>query len=162
MGNNVKKFQHLPKYVALNPKMSENDQPRWAQAHIFLAHFTNFACLCLHVSYNANVTLLCDPHSLSLYVCSGCFSSKAEDRLFRRLFRKYNQFIRPVENVSDPVTVEFQVSISQLVKVVSPPHTRMHCNVKIAFAESFFSCTYVCRLYPKCFLRKDKCVCGSI
>uniref|UniRef100_A0A3P9PTF2 Uncharacterized protein n=1 Tax=Poecilia reticulata TaxID=8081 RepID=A0A3P9PTF2_POERE len=46
-----------------------------------------------------------------------CFSSKAEDRLFRRLFRRYNQFIRPVENVSDPVTVEFEVSISQLVKV---------------------------------------------
>uniref|UniRef100_H3D3B2 Cholinergic receptor, nicotinic, alpha 6 n=1 Tax=Tetraodon nigroviridis TaxID=99883 RepID=H3D3B2_TETNG len=63
-----------------------------------------------------------NPLSLSLslsLVCrsaSGCFSSKAEDRLFRRLFRKYN-FIRPVENVSDPVTVEFEVSISQLVKV---------------------------------------------
>uniref|UniRef100_A0A3P9IC51 Neurotransmitter-gated ion-channel ligand-binding domain-containing protein n=1 Tax=Oryzias latipes TaxID=8090 RepID=A0A3P9IC51_ORYLA len=48
---------------------------------------------------------------------SKCFSSKSEDRLFRRLFRRYNQFIRPVENVSDPVTVEFEVSISQLVKV---------------------------------------------
>uniref|UniRef100_H3C3J2 Cholinergic receptor nicotinic alpha 6 subunit n=1 Tax=Tetraodon nigroviridis TaxID=99883 RepID=H3C3J2_TETNG len=48
---------------------------------------------------------------------SGCTSSKSEDRLFRRLFRRYNQFIRPVENVSDPVTVEFEVSISQLVKV---------------------------------------------
>ncbi|XP_064200406.1 neuronal acetylcholine receptor subunit alpha-3-like isoform X2 [Anguilla rostrata] len=46
-----------------------------------------------------------------------CFSFKGEDRLFRRLFRRYNQFIRPVENVSDPVTVEFEVSISQLVKV---------------------------------------------
>ncbi|XP_067103314.1 neuronal acetylcholine receptor subunit alpha-3-like [Osmerus mordax] len=46
-----------------------------------------------------------------------CFASKGEDRLFRRLFRRYNQFIRPVENVSDPVTVEFEVSMSQLVKV---------------------------------------------
>uniref|UniRef100_A0A8K9Y4X8 Cholinergic receptor, nicotinic, alpha 6 n=1 Tax=Oncorhynchus mykiss TaxID=8022 RepID=A0A8K9Y4X8_ONCMY len=54
--------------------------------------------------------------SLSLYL-SGCLSSKGEDRLFRKLFRRYNQFIRPVENVSDPVTVEFEVSISQLVKV---------------------------------------------
>ncbi|KAL3973116.1 receptor-type tyrosine-protein phosphatase R [Sarotherodon galilaeus] len=52
---------------------------------------------------------------ISVTLC--CFSSKAEDRLFRRLFRRYNQFIRPVENVSDPVTVEFEVSISQLVKV---------------------------------------------
>ncbi|KAM6972109.1 neuronal acetylcholine receptor subunit alpha-6 [Aplochiton taeniatus] len=50
-------------------------------------------------------------------ITQDCFSSKAEDRLFRKLFRRYNQFIRPVENVSDPVTVEFEVSISQLVKV---------------------------------------------
>ncbi|XP_037545990.1 neuronal acetylcholine receptor subunit alpha-3-like [Nematolebias whitei] len=57
---------------------------------------------------------------LLLLIClqtQDCFSSKAEDRLFRKLFRRYNQFIRPVENVSDPVTVEFEVSISQLVKV---------------------------------------------
>ncbi|KTF82179.1 hypothetical protein cypCar_00030097 [Cyprinus carpio] len=53
-----------------------------------------------------------------LYYSTECFSSKGEDRLFRRLFRRYNQFIRPVENVSDPVTVEFEVSISQLVKVI--------------------------------------------
>uniref|UniRef100_A0A671VSD1 Cholinergic receptor nicotinic alpha 6 subunit n=1 Tax=Sparus aurata TaxID=8175 RepID=A0A671VSD1_SPAAU len=57
------------------------------------------------------------PESLQAFPYLGCFSSKGEDRLFRRLFRRYNQFIRPVENVSDPVTVEFEVSISQLVKV---------------------------------------------
>ncbi|MFT7807422.1 neuronal acetylcholine receptor subunit alpha-3-like [Arapaima gigas] len=50
-------------------------------------------------------------------IAQDCFSSKGEDRLFRRLFRRYNQYIRPVENVSDPVTVQFEVSISQLVKV---------------------------------------------
>uniref|UniRef100_A0A1A8N4E1 Cholinergic receptor, nicotinic, alpha 6 (Neuronal) n=1 Tax=Nothobranchius pienaari TaxID=704102 RepID=A0A1A8N4E1_9TELE len=54
---------------------------------------------------------------LVVLATQGGFPSKAEDRLFRRLFRRYNQFIRPVENVSDPVTVEFEVSISQLVKV---------------------------------------------
>ncbi|XP_037117332.1 neuronal acetylcholine receptor subunit alpha-3-like [Syngnathus acus] len=54
---------------------------------------------------------------LVLLTAQGCFASKGEDRLFRRLFRRYNQFIRPVENVSDPVTVEFEVSMSQLVKV---------------------------------------------
>ncbi|KAM7000021.1 neuronal acetylcholine receptor subunit alpha-6 isoform 2-T2 [Tautogolabrus adspersus] len=54
---------------------------------------------------------------LVLLAAQGCFTSKGEDRLFRRLFRRYNQFIRPVENVSDPVTVEFEVSMSQLVKV---------------------------------------------
>uniref|UniRef100_A0A3Q3ICS3 Cholinergic receptor, nicotinic, alpha 6 n=1 Tax=Monopterus albus TaxID=43700 RepID=A0A3Q3ICS3_MONAL len=58
------------------------------------------------------------------------FSS--EDRLFRKLFRRYNQFIRPVENVSDPVTVAFEVSISQLVKVVSYlPYTNMYKHTKI-------------------------------
>ncbi|XP_076015692.1 neuronal acetylcholine receptor subunit alpha-3-like [Genypterus blacodes] len=54
---------------------------------------------------------------LVLLAAQDCYLSKGEDRLFRRLFRRYNQFIRPVENVSDPVTVEFEVSISQLVKV---------------------------------------------
>ena len=57
-------------------------------------------------------------HFCLLSFSSGCFSFKGEDRLFRRLFRRYNMFIRPVENVSDPVTVEFEVSMSQLVKVV--------------------------------------------
>ncbi|MEQ2275483.1 Neuronal acetylcholine receptor subunit alpha-3 [Xenotaenia resolanae] len=61
--------------------------------------------------------LLVISSTCSSHVFLGCISSKAEDRLFRRLFRRYNQFIRPVENVSDPVTVEFEVSISQLVKV---------------------------------------------
>uniref|UniRef100_A0AAY4AL36 Cholinergic receptor, nicotinic, alpha 6 n=1 Tax=Denticeps clupeoides TaxID=299321 RepID=A0AAY4AL36_9TELE len=56
-------------------------------------------------------------HLLLTQLVFDCFSSKGEDRLFRRLFRRYNPFIRPVENVSDPVTVEFEVSISQLVKV---------------------------------------------
>lgn len=69
--------------------------------------------------------------TVSVVPPADCFSSKAEDRLFRKLFRRYNQFIRPVENVSDPVTVEFEVSISQLVKVVSHdtctlPHPHTH------------------------------------
>ncbi|XP_031443434.1 neuronal acetylcholine receptor subunit alpha-3-like [Clupea harengus] len=54
---------------------------------------------------------------LLILVSRECSASKGEDRLFRKLFRRYNQFIRPVENVSDPVTVEFEVSMSQLVKV---------------------------------------------
>uniref|UniRef100_A0A8C2B897 Neuronal acetylcholine receptor subunit alpha-3 n=1 Tax=Cyprinus carpio TaxID=7962 RepID=A0A8C2B897_CYPCA len=66
---------------------------------------------------NSLLLFLCVCLSLFVCVCLECFSSKGEDRLFRRLFRRYNQFIRPVENVSDPVTVEFEVSISQLVKV---------------------------------------------
>uniref|UniRef100_A0A4W4GC34 Cholinergic receptor, nicotinic, alpha 3 n=1 Tax=Electrophorus electricus TaxID=8005 RepID=A0A4W4GC34_ELEEL len=41
----------------------------------------------------------------------------AEHKLFSMIFSKYNQYIRPVENVSDPVIVQFEVSMSQLVKV---------------------------------------------
>ncbi|KAG8001400.1 Neuronal acetylcholine receptor subunit alpha-3 [Nibea albiflora] len=43
--------------------------------------------------------------------------SDAEHRLFSVIFAKYNQYIRPVENVTDPVIVQFEVSMSQLVKV---------------------------------------------
>nr|XP_033775702.1 neuronal acetylcholine receptor subunit alpha-3-like [Geotrypetes seraphini] len=47
----------------------------------------------------------------------GCSCSEAEHKLFKALFEKYNQYIRPVENASDPVIVKFEVSMSQLVKV---------------------------------------------
>ncbi|XP_035165674.1 neuronal acetylcholine receptor subunit alpha-6 isoform X2 [Oxyura jamaicensis] len=42
---------------------------------------------------------------------------ESEERLFHKLFTHYNQFIRPVENVSDPVTVHFEVAITQLTNV---------------------------------------------
>uniref|UniRef100_H3BXZ5 Cholinergic receptor nicotinic alpha 3 subunit n=1 Tax=Tetraodon nigroviridis TaxID=99883 RepID=H3BXZ5_TETNG len=41
----------------------------------------------------------------------------AEHKLFSVIFSNYNQYIRPVENVTDPVIVQFEVSMSQLVKV---------------------------------------------
>lgn len=50
---------------------------------------------------------------------AGCGSSEAEHRLYAALFESYNQFVRPVKNVSDPVIIQFEVSMSQLVKVVS-------------------------------------------
>ncbi|ELK27605.1 Neuronal acetylcholine receptor subunit alpha-3, partial [Myotis davidii] len=43
--------------------------------------------------------------------------SEAEHRLFERLFQDYNEIIRPVANVSDAVIIQFEVSMSQLVKV---------------------------------------------
>ncbi|NWZ21956.1 ACHA3 protein, partial [Asarcornis scutulata] len=47
----------------------------------------------------------------------GCGGSEAEHRLYAALFKNYNQFVRPVKNVSDPVIIHFEVSMSQLVKV---------------------------------------------
>uniref|UniRef100_A0A3B5MG02 Cholinergic receptor, nicotinic, alpha 3 n=1 Tax=Xiphophorus couchianus TaxID=32473 RepID=A0A3B5MG02_9TELE len=54
-----------------------------------------------------------------LTICSGAGGtcSEAEHKLFSVIFSNYNQYIRPVENVSDPVIVQFEVSMSQLVKV---------------------------------------------
>ncbi|KAJ8407767.1 hypothetical protein AAFF_G00268110 [Aldrovandia affinis] len=52
-----------------------------------------------------------------LFVLSGGTCSEAEHKLFSVIFSKYNQYIRPVENVTDPVVVQFEVSMSQLVKV---------------------------------------------
>lgn len=56
---------------------------------------------------------------LTLCSCPGGTCSDAEHKLFSGIFSNYNQYIRPVENVSDPVIVQFEVSMSQLVKVVS-------------------------------------------
>ncbi|XP_061820499.2 neuronal acetylcholine receptor subunit alpha-3 isoform X1 [Nerophis lumbriciformis] len=47
----------------------------------------------------------------------GVTCSEAEHKLFSVIFSNYNQFIRPVQNVTDPVIVQFEVSMSQLVKV---------------------------------------------
>uniref|UniRef100_A0A2K5Q432 Cholinergic receptor nicotinic alpha 3 subunit n=1 Tax=Cebus imitator TaxID=2715852 RepID=A0A2K5Q432_CEBIM len=44
-------------------------------------------------------------------------ASEAEHRLFERLFEDDSEIIRPVANVSDPVIIHFEVSMSQLVKV---------------------------------------------
>ncbi|XP_041345737.1 neuronal acetylcholine receptor subunit alpha-3 [Pyrgilauda ruficollis] len=51
------------------------------------------------------------------FLCQGCDGSEAEHRLYTALFESYNQFVRPVKNVSDPVIIQFEVSMSQLVKV---------------------------------------------
>uniref|UniRef100_A0A8C9Y193 Cholinergic receptor nicotinic alpha 3 subunit n=1 Tax=Sander lucioperca TaxID=283035 RepID=A0A8C9Y193_SANLU len=63
----------------------------------------------LHIAVIAQCLTLCS--------CSGGSSSDAEHKLFSVIFSNYNQYIRPVENVTDPVVVQFEVSMSQLVKV---------------------------------------------
>uniref|UniRef100_A0A4W3HLJ0 Cholinergic receptor nicotinic alpha 3 subunit n=1 Tax=Callorhinchus milii TaxID=7868 RepID=A0A4W3HLJ0_CALMI len=48
---------------------------------------------------------------------NGVVTSEAEQRLLTKLFENYSRYTRPVENVSEAVTVYFEVSMSQLVKV---------------------------------------------
>ncbi|XP_061476937.1 neuronal acetylcholine receptor subunit alpha-6 [Rhineura floridana] len=52
-----------------------------------------------------------------LILLQDCLACKSEERLFHKLFSRYNQYIRPVENVSDPVAVYFKVAITQLANV---------------------------------------------
>nr|XP_060619677.1 neuronal acetylcholine receptor subunit alpha-6 [Anolis sagrei ordinatus] len=55
--------------------------------------------------------------NISLFFRQGCLACKSEERLFHKLFTRYNQHIRPVENVSDPVTIYFELAITQLANV---------------------------------------------
>ncbi|XP_061669768.1 neuronal acetylcholine receptor subunit alpha-3 [Syngnathoides biaculeatus] len=55
--------------------------------------------------------------SFFLLHLQGGACSEGEHKLFSVIFSNYNQYIRPVENVSEPVIVQFEVSMSQLVKV---------------------------------------------
>uniref|UniRef100_T1JNF7 Neurotransmitter-gated ion-channel ligand-binding domain-containing protein n=1 Tax=Strigamia maritima TaxID=126957 RepID=T1JNF7_STRMM len=51
--------------------------------------------------------------SLAVHV----FGSEDEERLVRDLFRGYNKLIRPVQNMSETVNVEFGLSFIQLINV---------------------------------------------
>lgn len=55
---------------------------------------------------------------LFIFANADTTACESEERLFHKLFSHYNQFIRPVENVSDPVTVHFELAITQLTNVV--------------------------------------------
>eukprot|EP00057_Strongylocentrotus_purpuratus_P008098 XP_011662572.1 PREDICTED: neuronal acetylcholine receptor subunit alpha-3 isoform X2 [Strongylocentrotus purpuratus] len=52
-----------------------------------------------------------------LAFAQGCTSSEAEERLFTKLFYKYNRLIRPVENNSEVLDVNFRLTMSQLIDV---------------------------------------------
>ncbi|XP_050525165.1 acetylcholine receptor subunit beta-like 1 [Daktulosphaira vitifoliae] len=56
-----------------------------------------------------------------LFICSrfirGCWCSEDEERLVRDLFRGYNKLIRPVQNITDKVNVQFGLAFVQLINV---------------------------------------------
>ncbi|KAF0767354.1 acetylcholine receptor subunit beta-like 1 isoform X2, partial [Aphis craccivora] len=51
------------------------------------------------------------------YVMS-CWCSEDEERLVRDLFRGYNKLIRPVQNMTEKVNVQFGLAFVQLINVV--------------------------------------------
>uniref|UniRef100_A0A8C3AQI4 Cholinergic receptor nicotinic alpha 3 subunit n=1 Tax=Cyclopterus lumpus TaxID=8103 RepID=A0A8C3AQI4_CYCLU len=70
--------------------------------------------LSLHLSLSLSLSLSCCGRAFSLLTLSSCPLLSAPPLL---PLTRYNQYIRPVENVTDPVVVQFEVSMSQLVKV---------------------------------------------
>ena len=53
-------------------------------------------------------------------VLTGCFGNPDAKRLYDDLLSNYNKLVRPVVNVTDPVTVRLKLKLSQLIDVVSP------------------------------------------
>ena len=66
------------------------------------------------------------PHSLCCASSTGSRAENAEERLVNYLLgpERYNKLIRPAVNKSQQVTISIQVSLSQLISVVSA-HTQM-------------------------------------
>ncbi|XP_072138176.1 neuronal acetylcholine receptor subunit alpha-3-like [Mobula birostris] len=62
---------------------------------------------------------LCTPRAAwpFLLMLGGALALDGEKRLFAKLFGNYSRHSRPVKNVSEPVIVHFEVSLSQLIKV---------------------------------------------
>ncbi|XP_074115235.1 acetylcholine receptor subunit beta-like 1 [Cotesia typhae] len=64
---------------------------------------------------------MCSYHFLYLFIIFGffCFCSCTEDeeRLVRNLFRGYNKYIRPTQNMTDKVHVNFGLTFVQLINV---------------------------------------------
>ncbi|XP_033096436.1 acetylcholine receptor subunit alpha-like 1 [Anneissia japonica] len=57
---------------------------------------------------------------LTLITCllsfgKGCLGAEAEERLFNKLFTGYNRLIRPVQNNSEKLIVNFSLTMSQLI-----------------------------------------------
>lgn len=50
---------------------------------------------------------------------AGSPTSEAESRLYHYLFDIYNPLIRPVQNVTETITIEFNLALSQIINVVS-------------------------------------------
>lgn len=51
----------------------------------------------------------------------GTGSNPDAKRLYDDLISRYNKLVRPVMNVSEPLTVHIKLKLSQLIEVVSSP-----------------------------------------
>ena len=67
---------------------------------------------------------------LTLTLCcllrTGCAGNPDAKRLYDDLLSNYNKLVRPVVNVTDPLTVKIKLKLSQLIDVVS--RSRIVCD----------------------------------
>ncbi|XP_074956078.1 neuronal acetylcholine receptor subunit alpha-3 isoform X2 [Phalacrocorax aristotelis] len=87
-------------------------------AHAILAAKLIFNSLCrqavIHNTMESTLALLLT--AAVCFLCQGCVGSEAEHRLYAALFKSYNQFVRPVKNVSDPVIIQFEDEVNQIME----------------------------------------------
>ena len=77
-----------------------------------MQHYCHHAFI---VSYNVLAILLLNLIRIYLIGCSGNPDAK---RLYDDLLSNYNKLVRPVSNVTEVVTVQLKLKLSQLIAVV--------------------------------------------
>ena len=75
---------------------------------VFLVHTTGTVCL----NYSNH-------HMVATLLLAVSESNPDAKRLYDDIMSGYNKLVRPVKNVTDPVTVKFKLKLSQLIDVVS-------------------------------------------
>lgn len=85
-------------------------------------------CICL---VNGDALSKCKDFSLCFDLPVGSRAENAEERLVNYLLgpERYNKLIRPAVNKSQQITISIQVSLSQLISVVSIfTYKNTHCD----------------------------------
>lgn len=78
--------------------------------------------------------------------------SEDEERLVRDLFRGYNKLIRPVENMTYNVDVQFGLAFIQLINVVSWQlficlHNNIYVCLSVLVTNRQLAISLTCQLY---------------
>ena len=78
-----------------------------------------FTCCGFPCSCHRLVFFLLDLVNCFIYIAVLSDGNPDAKRLYDEIFAGYNKLVRPVKNITDPVTVKFKLKFSQLIDVVS-------------------------------------------
>ena len=88
--------------------------------HLFQMKNVLSACFCLpHPHYRCSFLNYSNHHMVATLLLAVSESNPDAKRLYDDIMSGYNKLVRPVKNVTDPVTVKFKLKLSQLIDVVS-------------------------------------------